>query len=162
MALSHALHRKIGSWRKSGTLNESMTFQWSELKQVVGLLIEHLNDQQPLLVSAAINGISLIGSVIKLPLTERSSEECGSSTSTTTYETDEKMDIDGGESNEYSKSHVAQKILYLLRSAHSRPKIREEAAQCLGCLAIGDGAFFTQGNLNAFTKMIKLVCERFC
>lgn len=158
MALSHALHRKIGAWRKDGTLNagEAFTSKWAELKQVVVLLIEHLTDQQPLLVSAAINGISLIGSVIELPLPDRSNDQSGSSTTTTTYDADEKMDVDG-EPNEYSKSFVAQKILFLLRSAHSRPKIREEAAHCLGHLAIGDGAFFTVGNLKAFTKMIKLV-----
>lgn len=156
MALSHALHRKIASWRKAGTLNETDTAQWPELKQVVVLLIDHLTDQQPLLVSAAINGISLIASVIKLPLPDRSKEASGSSTSTT-YDINEKMDVDD-ESSEYTKSHIAQKILYLLRSAHSRPKIREEAAQCLGSLAIGDGAFFTRGHLNAFSKMIKLVC----
>lgn len=155
MALSHALHRKIGAWRKAGTLDESFTSEWAELKSVVILLIEHLTDQQPLLVSAAINGISLIGSVIKLPLPDRSSDQSGSSTAAT-YDSEEKMDVDG-EPNVYSKSFVAQKILYLLRSAHSRPKIREEAAHCLGHLAIGDGEFFTKGNLNAFTKMIKMV-----
>lgn len=155
LALSHAIHRKIVFWQKSGTLNETDTSTWSELKRVVIVLIEHLTDQQPLLVSAAINGISLIGSVVKLPLPERSGDSSSSSTAST-YDADEKMDVDG-DLNEYSKSFVAQKVLHLLKSAHSRPKIREEAALCLGHLAIGDGAFFTQGNLNAFTKMIKLV-----
>lgn len=145
--------------RKSGTLDEKITSNWAELKQVVVLLIDHLTDQQPLLVSAAINGISLIGSVIKLPLPDRSESSAGSSSSsaTTTYDAEEKMDIDG-ETNEYTKAFVAQKILFLLKSAHSRPKIREEAANCLGHLALGDGAYFTKGNLNSFTKMIKLVC----
>lgn len=144
--------------RKSGTLDEKVTSNWPELKQVVILLIDHLTDQQPLLVSAAINGISLIGSVIKLPLPDQSAEASAGSTSTsTTYSTDEQMDVDG-EANDYSKAFVAQKILFLLKSAHSRPKIREEAAHCLGHLAIGDGAYFTPGNLNAFTNMIKLVC----
>lgn len=156
LALSHALHRKITALRKDGTLDENVTSNWPELKQVVILLIDHLTDQQPLLVSAAINGISLIGSVIKLPLPERGADESGGSSSST-YNADEQMDVDG-ETNEYTKSFVAQKILFLLKSAHSRPKIREEAAHCLGHLAIGDGAYFTQGNLNAFTKMIKLVC----
>ncbi|XP_055313108.1 proteasome-associated protein ECM29 homolog isoform X2 [Sitodiplosis mosellana] len=157
LALSHALHRKIDSWQKSGTLDEKVTSNWAELKQVVILLIDHLADQQPLLVSAAINGISLIGSVIKLPLPDQSGDAAaGSSTSSTsTYNADEQMDVDG-DANEYSKAFVAQKILFLLKSAHSRPKIREEAAHCIGHLAIGDGAYFTQGNLNAFTKMIKL------
>lgn len=158
MALSHSLHRKINSLRKTKTLNESITSDWNELKQVVVLLIEHLTDQQPLLVSAAINGLSLIGSVIKLPLPDRTNEQSTSSSLPISYNPDEKMDVDG-ETTEYSKSFVAQKLLYLLRSAHSRPKIREEAAHCLGHLAIGDGAFFTLGNLNAFIKMIKLVCH---
>lgn len=156
LALSHALHRKIGSWRKSGTLDEKIVSNWPELKKVVILLIDQLTDQQPLLVSAAINGISLIGSVIKLPLADRSENSAGSSSSSTSYDADEKMDVDG-DRNEYSKAFVAQKILFLLKSAHSRPKIREEAAHCIGHLAIGDGSYFTQGNLNAFTKMIKLV-----
>lgn len=157
LALSHALHRKVHSIRKSGTLDEKTAANWTELKQVVILLIDHLTDQQPLLVSAAINGISLIGSVIKLPLPDRAEASAGSSKSASTYDCDEKMDVDG-EANEYSKAFVAQKVLFLLKSAHSRPKIREEAAHCLGNLAIGDGAYFTKGNLNAFTKMIKLVC----
>lgn len=157
LALSHALHRKIDSMRKSGQLDETITSNWPELKQVLVILIDHLTDQQPLLVSAAINGISLIGSVIKLPLPDRNTEASSSSSSSSTYDADEQMDVDG-ESNEYSKAFVAQKILFLLKSAHSRPKIREEAAHCIGHLAIGDGAFFTKGNLNAFTKMIKLVC----
>lgn len=157
LALSHAFYRKIKSWQTSGTLDEKLTSDWAELKQVVVLLIDHLTDQQPLLVSAAINGISLIGSVIKLPLPDQSGNVgAGSSSASSTYNPDEQMNVDG-DANEYSKAFVAQKILFLLKSAHSRPKIREEAAHCLGHLAIGDGAYFTQGNLNAFTKMIKLV-----
>lgn len=157
MALSHAMHRKISSCRKSNTLNDKITSEWTELKQVIILLVDHLTDQQPLLVSAAINGISLIGSVIKLPLPDRTESDAGSSSTTASYDVDdEQMDVDG-EMNVYSKAFVAQKILFILKSAHSRPKVREEAALCLGHLAIGDGAYFTNGHLNAFTKMIKLV-----
>lgn len=156
LAISHALHRKIGLLRKTGELKQINQLEWLELKKVVTLLIENLTNQQPLLVSAAINGISLIGSVIELPLAERA-DGSGSSSTVSTYDPDDKMDVDD-DANEYTKSYVVQKLLYLLKSAHSRPKIREEAAYCLGRLAIGDRAYFTQGHLNAFTKMIKLVC----
>lgn len=155
LALAHALHRKANSWRRDGTFNVDKVQKWTEFKQVIHLLIEHLNDQQPLLVSAAINGISLVGSVVPLPLPDRSNDESGGSTSTT-YNPDEKMETDE-EPKEFTKSTVAHKVLYLLKSAHSRPKIKEEAAHCLGNLAVGDGAFFTKGNLDAFIKLIKLV-----
>lgn len=155
LALSHAFHRKIGHLRKTGAFDENAIFEWTELKQVVNLLIEHLNDQQPLLVSAAINGISLIGSVVRLPLADRPANR--ESSSTQSYDVDEKMEVDGDQ-NDYTKEYVGQKLLFLLKSAHSRAKIREEAAHSLGHLAIGDGAYFAQGNLNAFANLIKLVC----
>lgn len=158
LAVSQAFHRKINLLRKSGELAKTNTSEWTEqLKEVVNLLIENLTDQQTLLVSAAINGLALIGSVIQLPLPERSASSSGGSSTVSTYDPDEKMDVDD-DTNECTKAYVAQKILFLLKSAHSRPKIREEAAYCLGQLCCGDPAYFTQGNLNAFTKMIKLVC----
>lgn len=144
--------------RRLGTLDDANIHEWAEFKLVVHLLIERLSDQQPLLVSAALKGLSLIGSVASLPLTDRSNGEASGSSETGTYNPDEKMDVDEDEPKELTKSNVAQKVLYLLRSAHSRPKTKEEAAYVLGSLAIGDGAFFTKGNLDAFIKMIKLVC----
>lgn len=145
LAISHAIHRRIKCDKSIDTAN------WQELKRALVVLIDHLNDQQPLLSSAAIKGISLIGSVTVLPLPNSSND------AEATYDPDEKMDVDGDtESRVHTKSLVAKTVLRLLRSAHSRPKIREEAAICLGYLAIGDGKYFTQGNLNAFIKMLKL------
>lgn len=143
LALSHAMRRKILSWRKAGTLDVSQTSEWAELKQVVNWLVEHLSHQQQLLVSASINGLGLIGSVISLPLPDSVA--------------DEPMDVSVVPS-EFSKKYVGKKLLFLIRSAHSRQKIREEAAHCLGHLAVGDPATFTQWNLNEFIKMLKLVC----
>lgn len=157
LALSHAFHRKINNIRRAGTLESANIHGWAEFKLVVHLLIDRLSDQQPLLVSAALKGLSLIGSVASLPLSDRSDGEVSGSSAIATYNPDEKMDVDE-EPKELTKSIVAQKVLYLLRSAHSRPKTKEEAAHVLGSLAIGDGAFFTTGNLDAFIKMIKLVC----
>lgn len=47
-------------------------------------------------------------------------------------------------------------IFSLLRSTSVRAKIREEAAKCLGYLAIGDGKYFTQRNLEKFLSMVKI------
>lgn len=47
-------------------------------------------------------------------------------------------------------------IVKLVKSAHSRQKIREDAAACLGYLAIGDGQFFVSVNLTAFLSMLRL------
>lgn len=146
LALSHAIHRRLAAQRKRGI--EPMTADCDEITRVTTILIENFSDQQPLLVSAALNGISLIGSIVSLPLLHP--------TVGATYDCNERMDVDG-DSKLFTKAYVAQTVLQLLKSAHSRPKIREEAAKCLGQLAIGDGAYFTQGNLNAFIKLIKLV-----
>lgn len=139
LALSHAIHRKLTYQHKHKI--ESTISNCNDTKRFTTILIEYLSDQQPLLVLAAINGIALIGSVIPLPLDSTNTEA---------------MDVDG-ESKTFTKTHVANTIVHLLKSAHSRAKIREEAALCLGQLAIGDGAFFTQFNLDEFIKLIKLV-----
>lgn len=47
-------------------------------------------------------------------------------------------------------------IFGLLRNTGIRLKIREEAAKCLGYLAIGDGQYFTQRNLTKFLSMVKV------
>lgn len=144
LTISHAIHRRIKCDQSIDTAN------WAELKRALILLIDFLNDQQPLLLAAAIKGISLIGSVTILPLPNSLNDAA-------TYDPDEKIDVDDeNKTHVHTKSLVAKTVLRLLRSAHSRPKIREEAAICLGYLAIGDGQYFTQGNLNAFIKMLKL------
>lgn len=153
LAISHGIHRKLIFWRKTGLLNIENISGWVELKQVVTWLVENLSHQQQLLVSAAINGLSLIASVISLPLSDQTNNE-------RIITTDQPMDMKVNET-EYSKLYVSNKLLYLIQSAHSRQKIREEAAHCLGCLAVGDPATFTQRNLNAFVKMLKMVCTLF-
>lgn len=145
LTISHAIHRRIKSDKSIDTSN------WPELKSALTVLIGYLTDQQPLLSAAAIKGFSLIGSVTILPLPNSASGTA------TTYDPDEEMDADANnDSKTPTKSLLAKIVLRLVRSAHSRAKIREEAAICLGYLAIGDGAFFTRGNLNAFIKMLKL------
>lgn len=139
MALSHAIHRKLSYQHKHKIA--STISNCKGISRVTTILIECLSEQQPLLVTAAVIGISLIGSVMPLPLDSTNTDA---------------MDVDG-ESKTFTKTHVANTIVHLLKSAHSKAKIREEAALCLGQLAIGDGAFFTQLNLDEFIKLIKLV-----
>ena len=47
-------------------------------------------------------------------------------------------------------------IFALLKSLSVRQKIREDAAICLGCLAIGDGKYFTVKSLEKLLSFIKL------
>lgn len=44
----------------------------------------------------------------------------------------------------------------ILKSSSVRPKIRAEAAKCLGNLSIGDGQYFTQRNLEKFLSLAKI------
>lgn len=126
-------------------------------------VVKLLGDQQSLLVSAAIKGLSLIGSVAPLGLPN------GSSTTK-----DEKMDVDGefflfkkyndlfnsifadASPAPSTKTSVSDTVFRLLKSAHTKAKTREEAAICLGYLAIGDGAFFVESNLKQFRTLLKL------
>lgn len=129
-----------------------------------------------MLVSAAVKGISLIGSTIPLPLSTD-----GSEIEIMNYDSGEKMEIDGiqinvkhletiifkhkffviifeiGETVKCTKSYVIKTIFRLLKSVNSRAKLREDAALCLGYLAIGDGKSLVAGNLQAFLTIMALV-----
>lgn len=100
-----------------------------------------LGEQQPLLVSAGIKGLSLIGSAAPLVLSDST--------------VDSDMDVDGADTP--TKQQVSDTVFRLLKSAHTKAKTREEAAICLGYLAIGDGAFFVESNLKQFIGLVKLV-----
>lgn len=76
-----------------------------------------LSEQQPLLVSAAIKGISLIGAATVLPIPDT-----------------EPMEVDNSVTS-ISKSSLASTIFRLVKSAHTKAKLREDAAVCLGKLA---------------------------
>lgn len=131
-------------------MSDEQLNNWSELKNTIDILITNLGDNQPLLVSAAVKGLTLLGSIITLPLQAHD----------TTYNVEEKMDVDG-DPQLFTKSYVARMLLKILKSTSAKAKIREEAAACLGFLAIGDGKYFTKGNLNAFMSLIKLVSRSF-
>lgn len=56
-----------------------------------------------------------------------------------------------------SKASLASTIFRLLKSAHTKAKLREDAANCLGYLAVGDGKYFAASNLKMFIEIVKLV-----
>lgn len=154
LAISHAYYRKI-------KLLGQKRYNCPDFKKTILVLSGYLSEQQPLLVSAACKGLALIGSVACLPLPDGKDSVTQSSSTASTGEaklndSDEQMQVDSDE-EQVTKVHVANTILGLLKSAHSRPKIREEAAICLGYLCLGDGEFFTLRNLKEYVKMLKLV-----
>lgn len=149
LAISHAYYRKI---KQSGIVEKNSNF-----KVVVLLLCSFLTNQQSLLVSAACKGIALIGSVTSLPLAD--GDDTNAAPVQPSANDDESMQIDNVDDGQVTKLQVMNILLQLLKSAHSRPRVREEAAECLGHLAIGDGRFFTTRNLDSFLKLLKLVSK---
>lgn len=134
VAISNAFNRKL--------LLVKTKENCTGLNEFVELLISFLKVTQPLLISAGVKGISLIGSVAELPLPE--------------LEIDEKMDLDEEETPKLTKDYVMKLILKLLSSGGIKNKIREESAHCLGHLTIGDGKYFTKKILSAFIALNKL------
>lgn len=118
----------------------------------VNFTVKLLGEQQPMLVSAGIKGLSLIGSAAPLVLVDGTD---ASKTTNNAPPESSAMDVDE-DVTAPTKLQVSDRIFRLLRSAHTKAKTREEAAVCLGYLAIGDGAFFAQSNLTQFIGLVKL------
>lgn len=95
--------------------------------------------------SAAIKGISLLGSITVLPIPNEP-EENG----------DEKMELDESVQKIYKKD-ICKILFDLLESSHTKQKIREDSASCLGYLAIGDVKYFVGKVLDGFLGLIKMV-----
>lgn len=111
--------------------------------------VKLLGEQQPLLVSAGIKGLSLIGSAAPLVLPETVADK---------MDTDESPAVAATDADALpTRLQVGEAVLKLLKSAHTRAKSREDAAVCLGYLAIGDGRTFAEWNLRQFLGLVKLV-----
>nr|XP_019552043.2 proteasome-associated protein ECM29 homolog [Aedes albopictus] len=132
LAASNAIHRKL--------LLTPALQNWQVYKDLVSLLISLLNDQQSLLQSASIKSLSLIGSTSQLPLPA-------------TPPSENQMDSD---SSSPTKSSLFESLMTLLQSGHTKAKIREDVAHCLGYLAVGDPDFFAKRLLEGFLKLLKL------
>ncbi|XP_055855013.1 proteasome-associated protein ECM29 homolog [Episyrphus balteatus] len=147
LVLGHAYSRRIESLSK---IEEKLEF--SKSPQFIGsvkVLVKMLCETQPLLVSAAIKGISMIGRTVEIPDFDveipLQKED----------ENDDAMDEDKTASVS-TKFIIFGVIFGLLRSSSVRAKIREDACKCLGSLAIGDGLHFTTKNLDKFLSLVKV------
>ncbi|XP_053690406.1 proteasome-associated protein ECM29 homolog [Sabethes cyaneus] len=137
LAAANAIHRKL-------ILTPELQ-DWKIFKDLVSLLIALLNDQQSLLQSASIKSLSLIGSTSKLPLAASADESA-----------DEPMDTNQSDQQPNTKTSLFKALLTLLQSAHTKAKIREDVAHCLGYLAVGDSEFFAKRLLEAMLGLLKM------
>ncbi|XP_062561882.1 proteasome-associated protein ECM29 homolog [Armigeres subalbatus] len=131
LAASNAIHRKL-------LLTPDLQ-NWQVYKDLVSLLITLLNDQQSLLQSASIKSLSLIGSTSKLPLAPTPPAD--------------KMDSDA---DTPTKTSLFKSLMTLLQSGHTKAKIREDVAHCLGYLAVGDPDFFAKRLLEELLGLLKM------
>ncbi|XP_038108762.1 proteasome-associated protein ECM29 homolog [Culex quinquefasciatus] len=134
MAAANAIHRKL-------ILTPELA-NWQTFKTLVNLLISLLNDQQSLLQSASIKSLSLIGTTSQLPLEPSPPKS------------DEQMETNASESP--TKDSLFKSLMTLLQSAHTKPKIREDVAHCLGYLAVGDPQFFARRLLDGFLGLLRM------
>ncbi|XP_055592523.1 proteasome-associated protein ECM29 homolog isoform X3 [Uranotaenia lowii] len=135
LAAANAVHRKL--------IITPALQEWQIFKDLVQLLITLLDDSQSLLQSASIKSLSLIGSSTKLPL------KGDDSTDQTKMETDQQESAS-------TKASLFKKLMTLLQSGHTKAKIREDVAHCLGYLAVGDKEFYANRLLEGFLGLLKM------
>lgn len=162
LAISHAYYRKI---RQYGDTNLNANF-----KVVVLLLCNYLtNDQHPLLISAACKGLALIGSVTRLPIPDGSDSDTGTIQRLVNVQKNDNansnvdaMQVDDNEQDLVTKTHVLNILLRLLKSAHSRPRVREESAECLGHLSINQLMRWNQMRLSNANSTLTVIRSGEC
>uniref|UniRef100_A0A182P7H4 TOG domain-containing protein n=1 Tax=Anopheles epiroticus TaxID=199890 RepID=A0A182P7H4_9DIPT len=142
LAAAHAVHRKL---LLNQTVTKQAVQQWDLLEELIVLLVSLLRDQQPLLQSAAIRSLSLIGSCTALPLPE-----------VEVMDTDEKTEENANKQQVTTKASLMETLITLLQSGHTKAKIREDAAHCLGYLAVGDKSYYARKVLQRFLGMLKM------
>ncbi|XP_058129433.1 proteasome-associated protein ECM29 homolog isoform X1 [Anopheles ziemanni] len=140
LAASNAVYRKLLLKKNARELPGE---GWNTLKDLIELLASLLNEQQSLLQSAGIRSLCLVGSCSVLPLPEE----------------DPKMETDGDEKVKpvkMTKALLMETLMTLLQSAHTKAKIREDAAHCLGYLAVGDREYYARKVLSRFLGLLKM------
>lgn len=136
LAAANAIQRKL--------VLTSELENWQIFKDLISLLITLLNDQQSLLQSASIKSLSLIGCSSKLPLPADTSNGSG-----------DKMETNQSE-DAPTKTSLYKTLMALLQSAHTKAKIREDVAHCLGYLTVGDSEFFAKRLLEGFLGLLRM------
>uniref|UniRef100_A0A1S4H7M0 Uncharacterized protein n=1 Tax=Anopheles gambiae TaxID=7165 RepID=A0A1S4H7M0_ANOGA len=143
LAAAHAVHRKL---LLNKTASERAVKEWDLLRELIELLVSLLRDQQSLLQSAAIRSLSLIGSCTALPLPE---EQEGMDTGETEATASKQQTVT-------TKASLMETLITLLQSGHTKAKIREDAAHCLGFLAVGDRPYYARKVLQRFLGLLKM------
>uniref|UniRef100_A0A182JBI6 TOG domain-containing protein n=1 Tax=Anopheles atroparvus TaxID=41427 RepID=A0A182JBI6_ANOAO len=137
LAASNAVYRKL--LLKKNVPGGSVE-GWSTLKDLIELLVSLLNEPQSLLQSAAIRSLCLVGSCTVLPLPE-----------------EERMEMESSEKGSVTtKAVLLETLMTLLQSGHTKAKIREDAAHCIGCLAVGDREYYARKVLTRFLGLLKM------
>ncbi|XP_053680548.1 proteasome-associated protein ECM29 homolog [Anopheles nili] len=140
LAAANAVYRKL-LLKKNDTIARE---NWDTLQVLIELLVSLLNDQQSLLQSAAIRSLCLIGSCTVLPLAEEEK-----------METDDAAET-AGKKPITTKASLMETLLTLLQNGHTKAKIRQDAAHCLGYLAIGDREYYSRKVLERLLGLLKM------
>ncbi|EDW09599.1 proteasome-associated protein ECM29 homolog [Drosophila mojavensis] len=150
LVLGHSFNRKIDQLREQNVSKDYAN--WTEFVNAVKIIAKMLTESQWLLISAAVKCTSMIGKVVEIPNVPVEIQ-CATSNN----DDDDDAEMAETESIQISTKMIIFSVVFqLLRSTSVRQRIREEAAKCLGYLAIGDGAHFTKRNLEKFLTLTKV------
>uniref|UniRef100_A0A1I8PQ69 Proteasome-associated protein ECM29 homolog n=1 Tax=Stomoxys calcitrans TaxID=35570 RepID=A0A1I8PQ69_STOCA len=152
LVLGHSFSRIIQKYKETEVAKDLQ--KWPEFVDAIKVIAEILvKGPQHLLISAAVKCFSMISKWTEIPNVELA----------ITFQTsdNDNNDDDDEEMTEYTATGSTKFFIFtvvhkLLKSSSVRPQIRGEAAKCLGNLAIGDGQYFTQRNLDKFLALAKI------
>nr|XP_014085277.2 proteasome-associated protein ECM29 homolog [Bactrocera oleae] len=147
LVLGHAFSRKIALLK--GTSAKQL-HEWDVFVNTVKVIVKMMHESQWLLVAAAVKCISMIGKMAVIPNVE---VEILVPVAGDKNDDDDNIEYETAKAS--TKLLIYHDIYTLLRNVSVRARVREDAARCLGYLAIGDGEFFTQRNLDKFLAIIK-------
>ncbi|XP_036334369.1 proteasome-associated protein ECM29 homolog [Rhagoletis pomonella] len=148
LVLGHAFSRKLAL--KSKTAAGKQLNEWEVFVNTVKIIVKMMHESQWLLVAAAVKCISMIGKMAIIP-----NVEVEILIPVSSDKNDDDDDIEYETAKASTKLLIYHDIYTLLRNVSVRARVREDAARCLGYLAIGDGEFFTQRNLDKFLSIVK-------
>ncbi|KAL7736336.1 hypothetical protein ACLKA6_014807 [Drosophila palustris] len=150
LVLGHTFNRKIEQLKEQKSTKDYGN--WTQFINAVKVIAKMLCETRWLLVSAAVKCTSMIGKTVEIPNVQVEIQvPCSNNDDEDDEELAEYKSIEAS-----TKMVIFGVVFQLLRSTSARQKIREEAAKCLGYLAIGDGAHFTKRNLDKFLTLAKV------
>ncbi|GAB0097179.1 Proteasome-associated protein ECM29 homolog [Sergentomyia squamirostris] len=125
LGASYGIYKRINCLKET-----SEAFDLNLLKDVIVILMKSLSDSHPMIISAAVRGLSFIGGVTVLPLPQSDENE--------------------------SKEKLLSTLIGILKSNSAKQKLREEVCTCLSSISHGDSTFYSRRILEEFLKLNKL------